>query len=419
MNYMIRIKKKNLFWEYFFMFSIIALTGFEFFFRNSSLIYLLLGPLSLFIFIQRKLKFTNRITYFLLVLTILTFLQSIFFKIAFGVVITTIIRFFIYFLIASILIKDFAKVYVNIIFFIGVISLFFYALINISSSAYGFLISVSNNIIPLGFSSETEILSSNPNNTLLLFTIPHELIYRNSGPFWEPGMFGVFLSIAFSLNMLKYGFKSKKNIIFILAGASTLSTTTFIAFFIIIGIHLYFKKENSYTLIGFGILLLLMIQVYNLPFINDKINSDIDNSDKAYSRFGAMIVHYNQILDSPLIGYGTYIDKDQELRLGLIEVTPNGLSNVIRFFGIPFSILYYYLLYNSARILAASIIPKKNKYGILLFIVFLLVSFSQDITTRHFYFVLITIPLVLKTSIESTGYFLLKNKKYKLKILNR
>ncbi len=401
------------------MLGIIALTGFEFFFRDSYLIFLLMGPLSLFVFIKRKLKFTKKAGYFLLVLSILTFLQSITFQIPYTVVITTAIRFLIYFLIASIVIKNFAKVYVNILFIISIISLLFYVFINISSSGYNFLLSISNGIIPLSFNSETEILSSNPNNTLIFFTIPHEFIFRNSGPFWEPGMFGIFLSIAFALSIFKYGIKNNKSILFLLAGMSTLSTTTFMAFFIVIGVHLYLKKVNFYTIIGFVLLSVLIIQVYNLPFINDKINSDFNNRDKAYSRFGAMIVHYDQIIDSPWIGYGTFIDEDQEKRLGEIEVTPNGLTNVIRFFGIPFSILCYFLLFNSAYVLSSSIISNNKKYGILLFIVFIIVAFSQDITTRHFYFVLITIPLLANISKEKNGYILLNNIKYKIKISNK
>lgn len=416
---MLTIKKKNLFWEYFLMLSIISLTGFEFFYADRFLLFLLVGPLSFFLFVKRKHKFSKKTIYFLLILVIVSFLQAVIFKIPYFVPINILIRFLIYYFVASIIIKNFSKVYVNILFIFSVISLILYVLINISPFIYNFLLSISNGIVRLGYNSETEIFRTNPNNTLIFFTIPHELKFRNSGPFWEPGLFGVFLSIAFALSIFKNGFKNKKTIVFLLAGLTTLSTTTFVAFFLIIGANLYLKKANVYTIFRFVFLSLAVILVFNLPFINEKIKSDIDNRDKAYSRVGAMILHYNQILDSPWIGYGAAGGDDQEQRLGEIMVTPNGLTNIIRNFGIPFSILYFYLLFNSARIIASQILTKKRiQYSIFLFLVLLLVVFSQDVTTRHFYYILIMLPLVINALKDNNEYFLWNGKKYIIKTTN-
>ncbi|GHT09228.1 hypothetical protein FACS189426_06970 [Bacteroidia bacterium] len=126
-----------------------------------------------------------------------------------------------------------------------------------------------------------------------------------------------------------------------------------------------------------------------MPFIANKIENYSDNSDKAYSRFGSHILHFEQIGQSPILGHGYNMEKNIVSILGKFEVSPNGLTFLIVFWGIPMAILFYILYFKSSLIISHS----NKKYAVLLFTVMLIVAFSQDVTNRHFYYVLAMLPL--------------------------
>ena len=275
-------------------------------------------------------------------------------------------------------------------YYISLISLFLYTFTNIFSSFRDFLLIISKGIIPLAFSSE--VISSNPNNTIFFYTISHELNYRNNGPFWEPGMFGVFLVIAFLFSIIKFGFKDLRTIVILFTGISTLSTTTLIALNIIL-FYYFYSTTLSYKKIFLLIIFpFLFFQLYKIDFIGDKIIDDVNNTNDVYTRTGALVIHVKQIIESPWIGYGVNINEDQSKRIGYVQqVSPNGITNLIRYFGIPMSIFLYVMLFYTSRNLLNSI-TKKNISWFAFFII-LLTSYSQDITTRHFFYVIILMPL--------------------------
>lgn len=386
---MTRETKRPLIWEYILISIVIMLTGFEFFYRNVDLVFFLLGPVAIIIFYRRKLNTSIQSIIFISVILALSVFQSLYFNNDSSIFIIATVKFIIYMLVASIIKGNFGYVYVRIMYFICLVSLAFYVLINLSPSFYSFLISISNGIKPLSLNSE--ILSSNPSNTLIIYTLPHDLIYRNCGPFWEPGMFGVFIALAFIISFHYLGLKNKMTIVFMLTALSTLSTSTIITLSVIL-LYKIIASKISITKIFLMILLpVILIQIINLPFVGDKINSDFKGRDKAYSRIGAMYLHVQQIQDSPIIGYGVNTAKDQERRIQAIEVSPNGLTNIIRVYGIPFSILYFILLFKFCR---DFLVGNTKLFTFFVFISLLTLSFSQDITTRHFFYILIFFPLV-------------------------
>ena len=382
-------KKQFLFWEYFFVISIIALTGFEYFFRDKNLLFIVVGPLSFYIFNKRKLKVTSLFLQFLTVILILSLLQCFYFSNDLSISFIFTFRILIYFFVASIIKDKFISVYINVIYYISLISLFLYTLTNIFSSFRNFLLIISKGIIPLAFSQD--VITSNPNNTIFFYTISHEINYRNNGPFWEPGMFGVFLVIAFLFSIFKFGLKDLRSIVILFAGISTLSTTTLIALYIILFYYLFSKTLSFKKFFIVFFFIILFFPLYKIDFIGDKIISDVDNNELVYTRTGAMLIHLKQIIESPWIGYGVNINEDQLKRIGSVEVTPNGITNLIRYFGIPISIIIYFLLYLSTKDMLNKI-TKKNISWFSFFII-LVVCFSQDITTRHFFYVIFLMPI--------------------------
>lgn len=386
------IKRQSIdnFLNYFLLTAIIALSGFEFFYRDNSIVYFLLVPVGLFLFLKKKCKISWQFLCFITCLCIVLFLQDYLFYLPYSNIVTTVTRFFVYFFIASVVRDNFNKVFVNIIYFLCVVSLIFYVAINLSDGIYHFLLDITQNIKSLGDISEEFIArDTNPGHNLIIFKISLAGIERNNGPFWEPGMFAVFINIALSVNLIKNDkFLEKKNFIFLLTSISTLSITSIVATLFIMT-YIFLLKRNFYSFAFVFILLLTIKPIYNLPFIANKIENYSDNSDKAYSRFGSHILHFEQIGQSPILGHGYNMEKNIVSILGKFEVSPNGLTFLIVFWGIPMAILFYILYFKSSLIISHS----NKKYAVLLFTVMLIVAFSQDVTNRHFYYVLAMLPL--------------------------
>lgn len=371
---------------------IIALTGFEFFYRDAELIYFILFPISSIAFWIKKESFDAKSFGLIFLFVLITAIHCYKFNMSYFFAFTTFIRFTTYYFIASIVSVNIDKIFINIIYFFSCISLFFYILINISDSLYEFLLYISNNITSLSIKIDND---TSPNQTLILYTVPFENLFKNNGPFWEPGMFAVFLNIALALNVIstKNLFKIK-NIIFIIASISTFSASSFITtFIIIVYYYIIIIPGKIKTIIFLFIVPFVALPIYNSEYVKGKLELNLESVEKAHSRFGATLIHYDQIRRFPWFGLGTKTNEDQENMLGIITVSPNGLTNLIRFYGIPFGIFYYILLYKSSSVLG-SLVDKKKSYKWLIYIVLLTVSFSQDVTTRHFYYMLLFLPFV-------------------------
>lgn len=382
------------FLEYFLLTSIIALTGFEFFYRDNIILYFVVGPISLFFFFNKKNKVSVQLIIFLALLFILFVLQSYMFNMSYSFAIVGVARFIIYFLVISVIGQHFNKIFVNILYIICLYSVILYLLTLGSPVFYDLLIKISKHIVSININDDFINSTTNPSQNIILYVIPLVKKLQNNGPFLEPGMFAVFINIALAINIImKRRINDIKNIIFLIASITTLSTTSFIATFVIYLYHYFFVKRNIYTVLFLIMLPFIVVPVYNSQYIIGKIESNYQTMDESYSRFGAIIFHFKQIEESPLIGYGSFVNESLEKLYGEIMVSPNGITNIMRIFGIPMSLFFYILLFKTAQIITKT---RQNNKGdaILLFMIFLIVAFSQDVTTRHFYYMLYMLPLV-------------------------
>lgn len=164
-------------------------------------------------------------------------------------------------------------------------------------------------------------------------------ILRNRGPFWEPGIFQVYINMA--LMMLLYTKKNAerqklKIAIFAVALFFTFSTTGYIVFLIIMIGSFFLGKENAIDgRIVFGAILAIAILFY--------IES-----------------HFGVIESKLILGEGSYIDRQNDLQRAFINVkenlivgiglfnanregytTYNGLLSVMISLGIPMGLFYF------------------------------------------------------------------------------
>jgi len=116
---------------------------------------------------------------------------------------------------------------------------------------------------------------------MLIFTYVKVHHIRNSGFAWEPGAFGFFLNMGLLLQLVTNDFKfDKRSKWIILAIITTLSTTTYLAFSLVILLYLRGRGVKFITLLIF-IAPALCVLAGMVPFMLDKIvttyNQDLDD----------------------------------------------------------------------------------------------------------------------------------------------
>ncbi|GHT16036.1 hypothetical protein FACS189426_23960 [Bacteroidia bacterium] len=126
-----------------------------------------------------------------------------------------------------------------------------------------------------------------------------------------------------------------------------------------------------------------------MPFISEKVELYDNISDQASSRFGSHRLHFKQIQESPVVGHGFNAERNSDMILGEKQVSPNGLTKIFVFWGIPFAIIFYILYFKFSLISTNG----NKKQSILLFITMLIVVFSQTDTLRHLYYLFAMFPL--------------------------
>jgi hypothetical protein len=233
----------------------------------------------------------------------------------------------------------------------------------------------------------------------LIFTL-HPVIpeFRNPGPFWEPGAFAVFLNIAMIFNTLHTGkLIEKKNIFFAITLISTLSTTGFMAMFVLVASFYLVKGDLSKKAFLFILFLPLAVYLFfTLEFLSSKITENMQLKDDTTSRFGSAYADIKDFSTSPLIGWGkgekrfggrdfTFFSVDQHRN--------NGLTNALATYGI---VAFITLLYNYYKSLQRMCLHYSftSTFAIFLFVVFMMLGFGQSIFQYPFFMSIMFIHLV-------------------------
>lgn len=365
--------------DYLIVLFIIAGTGFEWCFGYNEMIFFWVFPLAILLYLKRLPKLSINFLAFACLYLIWAGIQIGCGLSASGALFNFAIRLFIYYL-ALTSVKNLPDVIIRVMYYICIVSLLMYLICLIPQVREGLRTAFAN-VEPIG-GFEKDAVRSNPGQTMIFYFLPSSLWtdrIRNPGPFWEPGMFAVFANIALAMQLLRHRRFTKETYIILAASISTFSTTGLIATFCIL---LYY-----FTIIhrrGSSIFLIVAVFVGIMAFINsdyglEKIQDNAADS-ATYSRFGAIFYHLKIIALNPIIGNGF------DLWNGIkVEVSPNGLSLIFAFWGIPLGILYYILLYRGVRNLAFGMGVRNTLDVVFLFVTFLIVVFSQDATNRHFY----------------------------------
>jgi hypothetical protein len=241
---------------------------------------------------------------------------------------------------------------------------------------------------------------------VIIYTFNDSSIFnniRNSGPYYEPGMFSIFLNISLLFNMINNKNITNKNIIniiFIIAIITTFSTAGYLGLFlIIIGSHFKFNSIKSVILLLSFIL--ISVYIYNtLPFMKEKVEKNIMTTDKTTSRFGSLTADIIFIAKNPIIGNGRFLFERMNVSIWDIETRHrnNGISKLMVNYGILFAVYFFILVFKSFK----KIINFNNSQfsPIVALILILSLGFSQVLFQYSFFLCLPFLPYAYKSKNE-------------------
>ncbi|MCB0395334.1 MAG: hypothetical protein KDD36_01695 [Flavobacteriales bacterium] len=370
---------------------LVAVSGFPFFF-GSVLNSVALFMFAMFVFLKRGERFNTKVLSIVGLFFLVEMLQNVFiYRIAMTTMIGTYIRFFMGILIVMMCERNFTRYYVNLIYALTVFGFFFYVPSVLSNNIRDFFTNTVCSFFPaIGSGSDSSDGFYVAQPTIMFYTF-HEVLkdFRNSGPFWEPGAYGVFLNLALIFNIINTKtLITKKNIVFGVAIISTLSTTGFVAFFIVVAS--YYLVVGSLSRKTFMLSMLVPVSIYmfvTLDFLGDKVEKNMELKDDSTSRFGSFYADVKDWSTSPVIGWGK-----GEMRFGGKEFTffteeqhrNNGLSDLLATYGIFVFVVVLLNYYRTFKVLCLANDFNKT-FALLAFAVVLLLGFSQSIFQYPFF----------------------------------
>lgn len=285
--------------------------------------------------------------------------------------------------------RHFVDLYIKIVFLISVISLVFWC-IDFTPQGHNLLLDIGESLPQLGWDNMRETRegsTANKSYTLYVYTvyfIDDLLIPQNTGPFWEHGIFCIYLINAFYLNAIRENkIITKYNIVFIIAIITSFSSTGYVV--LIVALAFVILQRGGITFSKIFLLVMLLIGTYyisSLDFMTEKITENAMSTNES-SRFFAMVYHWQQIVKSPFIGYGPYLER----AFSNLVMSPNGWTQLLRVWGIPFSA---YLLIAFFKGAGNFFREEDNSFfkRIGLFVIVMIAVFPQTLSVSYFYFFL-------------------------------
>lgn len=346
-RYQIQGKSENAFLNHFLMYLLMGVSSMPILFGNE---YLIIGfVLTLIIFVMKTKKFDRVIVSYNLVFLALFALQVLTYdRFILSILVAYFMRIYFAYFTVKIIGDQIDKYIINQIYFFSIISLIVTGMIFANPGIADYIFA---NVTPVF----DKITIFQPNRShFIIYTM--ELgwkvdIPRNSGPFWEPGGFSVFLFIALTFNIIREKkFFNKKNTIFLIALLTTQSTTAYLAFFIFVCIYILISYRSVYSFILMPMLIFIFLNLYTrLDFMEEKVNKMYSESNKAgkekvYSRIVSGKINMENFASSPIFGIGRFFQVSDEENSG-----NNGTTLLLAEFGLLGFGYYFFMMALSYR----------------------------------------------------------------------
>lgn len=305
------------------------------------------------IFILRKRTLNKSFLFLFIILFSVTLLQGL--KFDFFPIMTNIGLYMLVlsaYLTVKILDNNFVKYYINVMYYISLISLPIFFSILFIPAIGSFLV---YNIVPL---FKTLDFAHSVHESIIIYNLTHIDIFRNSGPFWEPGAYAGYLLLAFMLNTVRYKkLSERKNIVLAFTIFTTFSTTAYLALFLFL-FFLYFKLIKNIILKIVAASLMIFITFFaitSLDFIGGKITERLEalkdrkvmHDRRNTGRFITILRDIKDFEGHEYVGRGrhnqTRFDNTHQKHI----LRSVGLTDIIVKYGLPFFIVLLYYMYRS------------------------------------------------------------------------
>jgi hypothetical protein len=233
------------------------------------------------------------------------------------------------------------------------------------------------------------LYSVQPSMSSLLynFSIP-----RNCGFTWEPGAFSVYLCLAILINLffIKSGSRIKSRFwILFIALFSTLSTTGYIIFIVIIFYYLLNKRLNLIILfLPFAIV--SVVYLSSLPFMSKKLIDLIDETkgvdqllEGTYGketattpqRFTSFMLTFIDFRNNPILGVCGHKEVTYTFKIGSNIAAISGIGNLLAQFGLC-GFLFFIIMSVKSSMFFSKYFDYKGKFLLFLIIIFISISYS-------------------------------------------
>lgn len=380
--------------EFFLMFLLLAVSGNPFFTQNLPVIVSICAVIPVYYIYKNSHKpLLYRTLFIFLFFMGYEVLHALLFRLDYS---ATIIKLFLVlvlsYAIVNILKDRFIKVFIRTMYIISIVSFVFTILCYIPGINRA-LYNLAIDLFPLEKDFKNYMTP-----TLIAYTFLPEFFdgrftyARNAAIFWESGAFAVYLNIVLYFHYMTKGVEKlndlfdRKSLVFIIALLSTASTMGFFALIIVLAFFtLQFKSNYKYPVI-----VLVFISAYiafgSFEFLGDKVQAQLEVSEKDNNRFGSALMDFEDIMEKPVFGWSRRIEVLFRTSVSSAKShRPNGFTNFIRSYGLLYTTVYFCLVFASFKQIAR--FHNRRKPGRLaLFGVFLLwvVSFSELIFDAAF-----------------------------------
>lgn len=392
--------------NYLLVFLLLALSGIPFFYKDPLMTPVLFMTFifTSFLFINRKYQIDNFILVYIYIFFIISLGQFFIFD-AMPVITVAgyIIRILLAYLIVKITGRAFISYYVNILYFLCIISFCFYFPTLVNPKFESFCINNITTFFDLPQAADA-YYKITPNLIVFNFnsTLGNSQSFgiRNSGPFWEPGAFGGFTIIALIFNLIKTrALLNKRNAVFIMAILTTLSTSVIIALFILLILYyIQLSTSPSRFLLVPAMIIISLFCYYQLDFLGKKINASTSSitTGNTTNRFVSGLTDLKDIEEFWLLGRGMNENTKFDDASSLDDSDKhrnNGVTAILVNIGLICGLFYFSLITKSFRALCDQVqFPKIFVFSIVL--VILIIGFSEGYFTKVFFISLTMLHIV-------------------------
>lgn len=244
-------------------------------------------------------------------------------------------------------------------------------------------------------------------------------ILRNPGFCWEPGRFASSIVMAMTCYIIcnngKIKWKSWPWLSMLVALISTLSTTGYVTFLVMMALHYMFNAHVSFSkkFLNSFVMVVVISFALTLPFMQDKIMENADenswitqNSEEEWirktdrvltvDRSEGLYLDFLNLQYKPIMGYGLAFNDSYIYNfISQNLTTSNGLLSPLSKLGLLLGIPYFLLFYFGTRKISREY---SNKETYLIFVVTMIFQYSYNYMFEIFFFALALYAITKNTN---------------------